>query len=220
MTDTALIALEDTLPPLWRLALAYAPGRVRPLWLGMMALDVRLAGVVAQAREPMLAQIRLAWWRDRLGEAADTWPKGEPLLAQLAHWQGQHGALVGLVDGWDALLADSPLPAATLAALGEGRAEAARALAQLAGVVEYGDSAARLARGWALGDLAGVVDHPQDGDIWRGLAEGHDWRRPWLPRALRPLSILAAFAARQSENRPVSGLFAIATGLRLGIIGR
>jgi phytoene synthase len=52
----------------------------------LSCLDVRLAGVVRGAREPMLGQLKLAWWRDRLGGDPESWPKGEPLLASLKAW--------------------------------------------------------------------------------------------------------------------------------------
>jgi phytoene synthase len=82
---------------------------------------------VAGTREPVLAQLRLAWWRDRLAEPAENWPRGEPLLAALTCWQGRHGALAGLVDGWEALLGEAPLAAPALMQLVDGRAAAGRA---------------------------------------------------------------------------------------------
>ena len=64
----------------------------------------------AQAREPLLGQVRLAWWRDRLGQDPADWPAGEPLLAALRGWQPQFAALAALVDGWELLLGAPPLP--------------------------------------------------------------------------------------------------------------
>jgi len=55
--------LLDSLGPLNRLALAYAPQSTRLPLLALLALDMRLAGIVRNSREPMLAQLRLAWWR-------------------------------------------------------------------------------------------------------------------------------------------------------------
>ena len=63
MTTTLPPELLDTLAPMHRLALAYAPAEARPAWAGLLALDARLAGVVRAAREPVLGQLRLAWWR-------------------------------------------------------------------------------------------------------------------------------------------------------------
>jgi hypothetical protein len=77
--------------------------------------------VVRTAREPMLAQLKLAWWRDRLAADPAVWPKGEPLLARLAQWREPAG-LGALVDGWESLLGEPPLGAGELAAFSEGRA--------------------------------------------------------------------------------------------------
>ena len=117
--EQSLLAL---LPPVQRLALAYAPTRARPAWLALLALDTRLAQQVRSAREPMLTQIRLAWWHDRLREPVSAWPQGEPLLVALADWRGQHGSLAQLVDGWEMLLGEAPLTDAALEGFVAGRA--------------------------------------------------------------------------------------------------
>jgi phytoene synthase len=59
--------LAATLPIERRLALAYAPGRARAATLGLFALDAALGNLVRAAREPLLGQMRLAWWREELG---------------------------------------------------------------------------------------------------------------------------------------------------------
>jgi phytoene synthase len=41
--------LLDSLPAPWRLAVAYAPASTRDRWLTLLALDIRLAGVVRSA---------------------------------------------------------------------------------------------------------------------------------------------------------------------------
>ena len=110
-------ALAATLSPLTRLALAYAPRTARPAWLAVLALDQRLAGIVRSAREPLLAQIKLAWWRERLAEPVARWPQGEPLLSALAAWDGQAAALVALVAGWEAVLVGNGPIEADIAAL-------------------------------------------------------------------------------------------------------
>ncbi|HEY6868328.1 MAG TPA: squalene/phytoene synthase family protein, partial [Novosphingobium sp.] len=122
------------MPPLARLALAYAPARLRADWLAVLALDARLAKVVRQAREPMLAQIRLAWWRERLAADPAGWPRGEPVLAALAAWGEAAPRLVPLVDGWEALLGDPPLAGDSHALFADGRGVAMGALAARAEV--------------------------------------------------------------------------------------
>jgi len=209
MTETLL----ETLPPPWRLALAYAPRATRDRWLTLLALDARLAGVVSSAREPILAQMRLAWWRDRLRDGQEKWPKGEPLLAALACWDGRHGALVGLVDGWEALLGEAPLGADALMQLVEGRAAACQALAPDAPQV------GRLARGWALADLLAHIGHPEERAAVSAAMAAHDWRGQRLPRGARPLAVLHGIAARtRGEPEKMAGI-GLLTLMRLGLIG-
>ncbi|HZU64114.1 MAG TPA: hypothetical protein VFF98_10550 [Novosphingobium sp.] len=212
--------LTDSLPPLQRLALAYAPAPTRALWAALLALDGRLAGVVRQVglagKEPMIAQLRLAWWRDRLQEPAAQWPAGEPLLAALAGWQGQHGALAALVDGWEHLLAEAPLPAYAMTAWADGRAHAASGLAALLGA--DAQAAAALARAWSLADLAAHLSAPEEQAEARRL-----WQEaplpPRAPRALRPLAVLGGLARREAAGTPARGVNGLILALRLGLWG-
>lgn len=81
---------------------------VTALW----GLAARLTKLLIDAREPLIGQIKLAWWRDMMAMLASdpaALPKGEPLLAELqATWAGQ-GGLDALVDAAEAmLLAENP----------------------------------------------------------------------------------------------------------------
>jgi len=58
--------LVASLPTASRLALAYAPAKARLQTLALFALDTRLAGLLRNSSEPMLAQLRLSWWRETL----------------------------------------------------------------------------------------------------------------------------------------------------------
>jgi len=190
--------------------------RARGAWLALLALDARLAGVVRSAREPLLGQMRLAWWRDRLNEAPGTTPRGEPLLAALAPWAARRQGLVALVDGWEVLLGEAPLPADALADFTEGRAKACAALAELLGADAV--YTARLAKGWGLGDLAGHLSHAGELQAARDLAAAHDWTPARLPRAMRPLVILHGLARRRVQGR-ATGAGAFFTAMRLGFWG-
>jgi len=86
---TALLASE--LPPPQRLALAYAPARARPATLALLALDARLAAILRGRREPLAAQLRLAWWREMFARPPSDWPAGEPLLEALRGWRDPSG---------------------------------------------------------------------------------------------------------------------------------
>jgi phytoene synthase len=77
--------------------------RLSALW----GLAARLTKLLIDAREPLIGQIKLAWWRDMAAMIAHdpaALPKGEPLLAELqATWAG-HGGLDALVDAAEAML--------------------------------------------------------------------------------------------------------------------
>jgi phytoene synthase len=73
----------------------------------LWGLAARLTKLLLDAREPLIGQIKLAWWRDMTAMLASdpgALPKGEPLLAELqATWAGQ-GGLDVLVDAAEAML--------------------------------------------------------------------------------------------------------------------
>ena len=107
--------------------LVLVPVRDRAAMASLWRLEARLFELVAHHREPMLAQIKLAWWRERLSQIAAhsrDLPRGEPLLADLAaHWAG-NGALPCIAQAYEAiLLADSD---DGRAAVPDGLAEAMR----------------------------------------------------------------------------------------------
>lgn len=190
----ALITAEE-LPPPWRLALAYAPKRARDPWRALLALDWRLSQAVGQSREPLLAQMRLAWWRERLGEVPEAWPAGEPTLAALASWGPHASSLVKLADGWEAMLADPPRPDL----LAEARGVAMAALADLLGEPEAAVAAKRAAVEWSLAET---------GDM-------KECQPISLPKVLRPLIILRMY--HQYRSRGLIGFFKI---LSAGLLGR
>lgn len=156
----------------------------------------------------MLAQIRLAWWRERLAEPANKRPVGEPLLALL----GDHAiGFCPLVDGWEALLGEAPLPQSTIAEFAEGRGKALGGLAELLGCQREASEQAGWA--WALADLASRLSHPDERAHVAALSHGPGF--PGLPRVMRPLVVLHGLAIR---NR--NGPSALLTAMRLGIVGR
>jgi phytoene synthase len=211
-------ALLDSLPAVQRVALAYALPSSREAWLGLLALDTRLAQLVRETREPMLGQIRLAWWRERLAEAPAKRPKGEPLLALLGE---DSVRLLPLIDAWEAMLGAAPLPRATIAGFAEGRAQALAGLATALGhPVATGDTA-RLGRSWALADLGLRLSHPEEREHAAALIAGECHHHRRLPRALRPLVVLHGLAVRDlRRGNDEAGMGALFATLRLGIFGR
>jgi phytoene synthase len=188
---------------------------VREPTLALLALDARLAGIVRHSHEPMLAQLRLAWWREQLKGDTGGWPAGEPLLALLKSWQGRHGALVALVDGWELLTGPAPLAAAALDGFAEGRGDAFAALAEVTGARDDRAQVRELGRAWALADLAGHVAHPEERRAATTLAEAA--RAPRLSRALRTLTVLHGLAQRRQGGLSPGALLA---AMRLGLLGR
>lgn len=212
--------LIGELPVLQRLALAYAPQSSRDHWLGLLALDSRLATILRAAREPMLAQLRLAWWREQLRTDPSAWPEGEPLLALLKRWEGRREALVALVDGWEAMTGAAPLPANALLALAEARGAAFAALAEQTGAANRRDAAARLGRNWAVADLAARLSDTAEQRLAGELAQALDWSAPRLSGSLRPLAVLHGLAARSVRGGGDQGLGTMLAALRLGLLGR
>lgn len=186
----------DLLDPLERLAVAYAPAAVRGAWTGFLALDRRLADAARAGRDPIMIQLRLAWWRDRFDAHAESWPAGEPLLAMLHGWDGERAALRGLVDGWEARNVGDDGGAE----LGLARIEAVAALARLSGVADD-ENVQRAAAEW-LGE-APVSGSP-----------------PRLPRAMRPLAILRGMALREDAGKVGSPWRNMLAAVRLGMLGR
>ena len=205
--DSISTALIGELPAVRRLALSYATGAAHVPFLALFALDAKLGSIVMGAREPVLAQIKLAWWRERLAAPPNKRPRGQPLLAALACWAGHEAALIALVDGWEAMLGEEP-DAAELAA---ARGAAMRALAVLLGEEAHADCAELAGKVWSHGDVGSAPEAD------RALAPAQ------LPRSLRPLAVLAGLARRSLRlgqrgliERPSDMLVAI----RLGLLGR
>lgn len=192
-TETGAFLAE--LPPPLRLAVVYAPARVRGVWSALLLLDHRLSRAVAGASEPLLAQVKLAWWRDRMRTPASQWPQGEPLLAALARFDGERPALEALVDAWEGLI-DGEAAVNETDRLAQARAGAVAALARISDCPVNGGAIEVLARRWTVPDAA----------------QAETVR---LPRALRPLVILANLP-RSSDAGPLAMLRIV----RLGLFGR
>ena len=101
MTDA-----DQKMTPPTNLAIAYAPINVRSAFSLLLQIDQRFANILRNAREPMIAQIKMAWWREAFGKAPHQRPRGEPLL-QALNQTGElipYTALEALVLGWEMLL--------------------------------------------------------------------------------------------------------------------
>ena len=214
----------DQLPLSQSLALAHAGTRVRQVMAPFFDLDRRLSQFVSQAKEPMLAQMRIAWWRDQLGKKAEDRPAGDPVLAQLtAHWAGEEVALQCLADGWEALLAEPPLPASAARDFATGRAACFAAIARLTGNQIHASAAYNAGQRWAFADLATRVSDGDEKAFVLEQAEGAGGAPSRLPFALRSIAILDRLALRSLEQggaELIRGRSEILLITRLGLLGR
>ncbi len=177
--------IASQLAPPANLAVAYTPVAFRSAFTLLLQLDMRFADIVRKAREPMIAQIKLAWWRDAFAAEAALRPKGEPLLQSLGACGDviSLSALQDLVSAWELLLGE-----------GEWTAQDVETHAALRGGAIFGSYAAWIGEGcdvssvshqWALDALR--VEFPSK------FVAFSNHPLPALPkgRKLRPLSILA-----------------------------
>ncbi len=177
--------IASQLAPPANLAVAYTPIVFRPALTLLLQLDARFADIVRKAREPMIAQIKLAWWRDAFAAEPALRPKGEPLLQSLGAC-GESiklSALQDLVSAWELLLGE-----------GEWAAQDVEAHAALRGRAIFGSYAVWMGESYDIGALS----HQWARDALRlefpsQSVALNNQPLPALPkgRKLRPLSILA-----------------------------
>ncbi|MES2095429.1 MAG: squalene/phytoene synthase family protein [Pseudomonadota bacterium] len=201
--------------PLSRLAIGYAPAHRRAALVALFALDAALGQVLRTTREPMVGQMRLAWWREALARLDAAPPPGEPVLQALAVDvvpAGLTGAMLAeLVDGWEPLLGD--IDDTAIAAHASRRGAALFTLAgTLLGAGDR-DPLTLAGQGWALADLAANLSDPALVGTVRASAEslltaaiGHRWSRNG-----RPLGAMTLIARTKA-----SGSDGVSTVFRLG----
>jgi len=85
------------------LAALFAPEPARRALLALLAFDHELARTRLVTQEPMLARIRLEWWREAVTEAAGAaTPRAQPIVESLSEIARRHGIgverLVALID--------------------------------------------------------------------------------------------------------------------------
>lgn len=175
------------------LALPYVAAAARDAVHAIWALDEALGRIVAGTTEPMIGQMRMTWWHDRLSALDRGERAAEPVLIALAAAVDAKrvtgAALAALVAGWELLLEPSPIDGAALGAYAAGRGGTLFALtcAAMARMEDVGNAGS----GWAAMDLARRCDDAELASRARALA-ARDLSGP-LPRT-RPLRILATLA--------------------------
>ena len=216
--------LTQPLPDEARLALAYTPEFLRGPLRIFFEFDARLARLVTATSEPMLGQVRLAWWRDTLGMAVSERPKGDEVLDAIGqHWAGAEEALVALVNGWENMLAEPPMSEEAVLAFADGRGQALAGLNFFGGGGEkFANMLSEAGRLWALADAASHLPQGEERDTFvslgRSIAPIAALKVPY-----KGVSVLAALAARslRANGKPLmAGRGAALVAMRAGILGR
>ena len=187
------------------LALTYVPLRDRGALAALFAVDRAMGDVVRSTKEPMLGPIRLAWWRERLeeldeGGAAPAEPRLQAVARELIPRGVTGRELAALESGWLRLFDPFPWTVQTSEAIwfrgnllfGLGARILGRADERIQGAGGL----------WALVDAA---RHCTDGESRATLVQqARTFARGLVgvrfPGLLRPLSMLAALAARDCRR--------------------
>ncbi len=216
MSDTP----SETLTPELDIALSYTPADLRDRLRAFLTLDRRLSQIVAQTTEPMLGQMRLAWWRDMFAKPVGERPSGDAALDTVsAYWEGEEAVLTALVDAWEEMLTEPPMPQSSIENFAKGRAAGFEVL------TEASDSSQAImaaAATWALGDAAVHIGEGAERDLFVQLALQQP-ATARLPKTHRGLAILAALVRRSlnSGTKPLmQGRGAALLALKVGLLGQ
>jgi 15-cis-phytoene synthase len=186
---------DDLMPPA-RLAVSYAPPTLRSALALLLLFDARLAAIVANAKEPLIGQMKLAWWRDALLAEPANRPTGEPYLASLTSMNDPAlaAATLALVDAWEMLVVEGDWLEPIIEQFAATRSAAIfETYAQMA---DLKDDVQSLGRQWAIDDLyvrfgqRAALDTPTGSLLPRS-------------RQFRPLTILAMSVRGNSGPRLV-----------------
>ena len=164
---------DAPLRPPMLLAIAYAPASVRARLKWLLSLDERLLAILERTSEPMIAQLRLSWWRDAMNAESDKRPKGEPLFAALGEIEPDAAVIdasLALIDAFEILAIDADVEA--------------QSLARMQRVTAICDAYAI----WAGCGQSHRAQIDQVACWWGNLAKPIPKS---LPRLLRPISIMA-----------------------------
>ena len=180
-----------------------------------------MGDVVRTTSDPMLGRIRLAWWRERLeelgsGNGAPAEPRLRAVAQDLLPAGIEARELAALEDGWLSMLDPFPWTERTAEAVA---ARGGRLFRMGARILSRDHAAVGDAgRLWAVVDAARHCTDPASRTVLLelGLRIAPLFANQRFPRALRPLSMLAALAARDVEcGEPFEGEGAPARALAM-----
>jgi hypothetical protein len=185
------------------LAALFAPEPARTDLLALLAFDHELARTRLVTREPMLARIRLQWWREAVAEAAGSGkPRAQPLVESLSETVRRRGLaperLLALIDAREEEV-DGPLDVL--------RAGHALADLQLAALGIDDAPTTKAARAVAA---AGLMGPGPERDAL--LAEARALRRDVSPAALPILLPALSFGGMSAWRKPLAYWWAARRG--------
>lgn len=85
--DDAAYLLQEAgrFEPDWMLVLPYVPDEKRAAWLALLGFFAEVMTIPARVSNPVLGAIRVAWWREALGEVfGEGVPRKHPVVLALA----------------------------------------------------------------------------------------------------------------------------------------
>jgi phytoene synthase len=171
----------------------FAPEPARTDLLALLAFDHELARTRSVTREPMLARIRLEWWREAVAEAAGSGkPRAQPIVESLSETVRRRNLalqdLVALIDAreeeidgpLDVLRAGHALADLELAVLGVGDDASRQAARAIAAAWLMGEGPEQEALLVAARAHRGMVDPAALPVLLPALSLGgiSPWRRP------------------------------------------
>lgn len=211
------------LPVEQRIALAYTPVSNRPALAAYFALDRRLGQITANTTEPMLGQVRLAWWREMLAKPKAERLSGDAVLDSIGeHWEGYDETLSKLLDAWEVFIVAEKLDQNLLKQFAADRAHPFSRFFPQTGQSNQ-DRPAAAAQRWVLVDTLARVSDPEERASILEVLEGLPSSVGGHTRSLRGLAVLEALALRALKRggRPImEGRGAALLALRVGIFGK
>ncbi len=202
---------DFTLDPVQKLALVYTDTKFRDAFALFMAFDLRLRHLVQNAHEPIIAQMKFAWWHDVMAKPASARPKGEPLIAAFSELEnGEYGAIIRqsmtqLLDAWELMLGSEEQSAEEF-----DRSIQLRAAAIFGGyatmVGAYAETIRSLGYAWARAEI-----DPHAAPILRTQLQSLGR----ITSTFRPLSLLSWGVLLQSFSAEQNRLGSLRKGIRL-----
>lgn len=187
--------LRDGDPDRFGMALM-VPAWARPRLLTLYALNLELARTALSAREPLIAQMRVQWWADRLAAMADAPPPPHELLSPL--WQAWGAGAAALMPLAEARRRDAErTPFLTAADAADYAAATGGTLMALAAGVLGAPLPVARDQGTGGGIAAWLAAEPQLAPLSLGFATA----APELRAELAGLGLAALARAREGRRQ-------------------